>query len=80
MIVIIQSTPAVEVDWSHLDTPNCLLRTALADQRIQNEEIEILASYIDTVNFIHWLRSSEITWVQKLRLHEIDFTEYCLKK
>ena len=46
----------------------------------QNEGIEILASYIDTVNFIHWLRSSESTWVQKLRLHEIDFTEYCLKK
>ena len=79
MIVIIQSTPAVEVDW-YLDTPNCLLHTALADQRIQKEGIEILASYMDTINFIHWLRSSESIWVQKLRLYAIDFTEYCLKK
>ena len=30
-----------------------LLTIALADQRIQKEGIEILASYMDTINFIH---------------------------
>lgn len=30
-----------------------LLTIALADQRIQKEGIEILANYMDTINFIH---------------------------